>query len=77
MQLAVEYNYRLKYISISYLTTHRRVSRHKAQANAQATIFHKKTHKRQGASDLLLVKFSKRQGTMTSFEITLYYFIYK
>ena len=37
MQLEVEI-----YISISYLATHRRVSRHKAQANAQATIFHKK-----------------------------------
>ena len=37
MQLEVEI-----YISISYLATHRRVSRHKAQANAQAKKFHKK-----------------------------------
>ena len=65
MQLAVEI-----YISISYHTTHRRVSRHKAQAK---NFIKKGTGESTG--DKVLVKFSKRQEAMASLEITLYYFI--
>jgi hypothetical protein len=64
MQLAVEI-----YISISYLATHRRVSRHKAQAKNSI-----KKGTSEDTGDLLLVKFSKGQGARILLEITFYYF---
>tara|TARA_R100000789_G_C2966319_1_gene139439 strand:+ start:274 stop:477 length:204 start_codon:yes stop_codon:yes gene_type:complete len=58
------------YISISYLATHRRVSRN----NAQAKNFIKKGTG-EDTGDKIFVKFSKKQEAMLSLEITLYYFI--
>jgi len=56
------------------LATHRRVSRRKAQAKNSIKKAQAKAQARQGTGDLVLVKFSEKQGTRILLEITFYYF---